>query len=336
MAENDPQFVPLASHLARSEIFDRYRRSLGAEERTYWQIIYLKSLGKVIAEIAQVTGHKRSWVRQLIVRYNAVGPDQFVNDLPPTLATPALQADYARKTRELDTARAAQQSLLASPIPDHAELDIATFMRTATEVGGDYYDFNICGDGVLTIAIGDATGHDTKAGMMVTATKSLFQALGNVPDLLGLVRQLTTTLKRLNLRGLYMSLTVGRYDSGVLDLVVAGMPPAFVYRKDTGTVRQVVLKGMPLGAFTEFPYERCSIGLEPGDAVLLVTDGVTELVNPAGQMLTANRVQTLFAECGHLPAQGIAETIRRAGRAWRAEQALQDDATLMVLKRRED
>ena len=329
------KYIPLKDHLTQKAIFDRYRLSLGAEERTYWQVIYLKCLGKVIAEIAQVTGAEPDWVEQLILRYNEVGPDQFVKNLPPTLASPEALADYDRKTKELDTARAAQQSLLTSPIPEYEDLDIAAFMRTATEVGGDYYDFNVGDDGALTFAIGDATGHGTKAGMMVTATKTLFKALSDVPDLLGLVRQLTTTLKSLNLRGMYMHLTLGRYCQGDLDLVVAGMPPAFVYRKATGTVQQVVLKGMPLGSFPDFPYERCSLQLHPGDAILLVSDGVTELVNPGGQMLTTTRLQSLFEECAEGTATDICSTLRLAGRAWRAEQELKDDATLLVLKRKD-
>ena len=334
MTKTRDQFIPLEPHLSQKAIFDRYRRSLGAEERTYWQIIYLKCLGKVVSEIAQVTGNRKQWVQRLILRYNRVGPDNFVTELPPSLASPEGQADYDRKTRELDTARVAQQSLLASPIPAHEELDIAAFMRTATEIGGDYYDFNVGDDGVLTIAIGDATGHGAKAGMMVTATKTLFKVLGSVPDLLSLVRQLTRTLKSLNLRGLFMHLTLGRYDRGRLDLVVAGMPPAFLYRAATGTVQQVVLKGMPLGSFPEYPYERCSIRLAPGDAILLVSDGLTELSNPAGHRLTEERLQILFEECAHKSAKQIVRTIRRAGRAWRAEQALKDDVTMLVLKRR--
>ena len=334
MAASREHYIPLAEHLSREAIFDRYRESLEADERTYWQVIYLKSLGKVVTEIAQVTGYTPQWVRRLILRYNDVGPGKFAAELPATLATPELQADYERKTRELDTARAAQQSLLASLIPDHPCLDIAAYMRTASEVGGDYYDFHVCDNGMLTVAIGDATGHGAKAGMMVTATKTLFKALGDTPNLLGLVRRLTTTLKSLNLRGLYMSLTLGRYARGVLDLVVAGMPPAFVYRSRASRVRQVLMKSMPLGSFPEFPYERCSVNLAHGDAVLFVSDGITELVNPAGEMLSVGRLQSLFEECGHGTAKHIVNTIRRGCRAWGAEQALQDDATILVLKRK--
>ncbi len=334
MATAKDQIIPLASHLTQDAIFDRYRQSLGAEERTYWQIIYLKSLGKVVADIAQITGNRQDWVRRLVTRYNELGPDNFVTELPPTLASREQHADYARKTRELDTARVAQQSLLSVPVPTHKDLEIDAFMRTATEVGGDYYDFNVDQRGTLTLAIGDATGHGAKAGMMVTATKTLFNALSDVPDLLSLVRTLTRTLKSLNLRGTYMHLSLGRYHQGMLDLVVAGMPPALLYRSRSDQVSAVVLKGMPLGSFPNFPYERCTLEIRPGDAILLVSDGLTELVNPAGEMLTHERVRDLFHESARGSAHHIIHTIQQAGRAWRAEQPLQDDVTMVVLKRK--
>ena len=333
MSTDRQEIIPLAPHLSRRDIFDRYRLSLGAEERTYWQIIYLKCLGKVVNEIAQVTGYPSDWVRRLIARFNEEGPDNFVKNLPSTLATPEQQADYARKTRELDTARVAQQSLLSAPAPSHEDLDIAAFMRTASEVGGDYFDFAVSEGGAVTAAVGDATGHDTKAGMMVAATKALFTALAPTRDLLDLTRILTETLKQLNLRGLYMGLSLARYHEGSLELVVAGMPPVFSYNAKTRTVSQVVLKGMPLGSFADFPYQRHVMPFAPGDAVLLVTDGVTELVNPAGHMLTADRVCWIFQECAHRSAEDIVQTVRAAGRAWRAEQPLQDDATLLALRR---
>jgi len=327
--------IPLKDHLTRREIFDRYRCSLGAEERTYWQVIYLKSLGKVFSDIAQVTGFDPVWVRRLIRRYNEVGPDTFATDLPPALASPEQQADYARKTQELAKASTAQQALLSPPIPDHPDLDIAAFMRTAYEVGGDYYDFKSGPDNALTVAIGEATGHGIVAGMMVAATKTLFILLGQSPDLLDTVRKISRTLKALNLRGLYMHLTLGRYHEGILALVAAGMPSPFFYHKDAGTVHQISLRGAPLGSFTSFPYERHTVSIAPGDTILLVSDGVTELVNPAGEMLTSERVQRIFEECCHRSAQDILRTVRRAGRAWRAEQPMQDDATILVLKRKE-
>ncbi|MBK7379017.1 MAG: hypothetical protein IPJ03_08430 [Ignavibacteriales bacterium] len=82
-----------------------------------------------------------------------------------------IQADNDRKTKELEEARQLQLSMLPKDLPQLPNLDIAVYMKTATEVGGDYYDFNVDPDGTLTFAIGDATGHGMKAGIIVSMVK---------------------------------------------------------------------------------------------------------------------------------------------------------------------
>ena len=66
-------------------------------------------------------------------------------------------------------------SLLPSTVPELPDLHVAVYLKTATEVGGDYYDFSEEADGTLTVAIGDATGHGLRAGIMVAVAKSLSQ-----------------------------------------------------------------------------------------------------------------------------------------------------------------
>ena len=332
--------LKLTPHLSEREIFERYRKTTRAVERTHWQIIYLKSQDKTVGEIAEVTGYSAAWIRRLIHRYNQNGPDAFAAALPqapgmvPVAKVQQLEADHARKSEELDTARAAQLSMLSPPVPKHPDLDLAVFMETASELGGDYYDFHLDADGALTIAVGDATGHGAKAGMMVTATKSLFKAMGHESDLLGLVRRFTQTLKSLNLRGLYMHLTLGRYQHDQLDLVVAGMPPVLVYRAATGHVEDVVLKGMPLGSFPDFPYQQCTLTLEPGDTVLLMSDGYLELLNAEGRMLEPHRVRALFEEAAGLSSEAVIAHLRQAGKTWANGRPLNDDVTFVVLKRK--
>ena len=358
----------LAHHLAPSAIYERYRQATQAVQRTHWQVIYLKSQGKSTGEIAEVTGYSKAWIRRLIHRYNQAGPDAFarprasgpgvvpveavkklaadharnvkvVKKLEADHARKAeavkkLEADHARKSEELDTARQVQLSMLNPPVPDHPDLAIAAFMKTASELGGDYYDFHHDDDGTLTVAIGDATGHGAKAGMMVTATKSLFKAMGHDPDLLGLVRRITQTLKSLNLPGLYMHMTVGKYKDGQFHLVAAGMPPILVYRAATRHVEDVVLKGMPLGSFPDFPYQQCTITLAPGDTVLLMSDGYLELLNERGEMLEGSRVRALFEEAAGDTPDAVIDHLRRAGNAWANNRPLNDDVTFVVLKRK--
>ena len=89
--------------------------------------------------------------------------------------------------------------MLPKCLNDLPGIDICFEMTTATEVGGDYYDYFITNDGTLNIAIGDATGHGTKAGLMVATIKSLFNALGAnmmIPDFFN---RCTEIIKKMNL-----------------------------------------------------------------------------------------------------------------------------------------
>ncbi|MDE2955651.1 MAG: SpoIIE family protein phosphatase [Bacteroidota bacterium] len=331
---SSPQRLPLAAHLPPMGVFDHYRRTIGGVERTHWQVIYLKSQGKRIAEIASVTGYSEPWIVEVIRRYNEYGPDAFVDQPESTVVTLAQHRDLKRQSAELNTASRAQREMLAVSLPDHPELDIAAFQRSASEVGGDYYDFNLTDDGSLTLAIGDATGHGTRAGMMVVATKTLFTTFAGQGSLLDLIRQMSRILKRLNLRATYMHLTLGRYHQGRLDLTGGGMPPALVYRSESGQVEEVAVKGAPPGSFTGFPYSVQSVFLAPGDVALMVSDGLTELMSPSGEMFQSDRVRCLLAELARTRSSDIIEGIRQAGLAWRAECELKDDVTMIVLKRR--
>ncbi|MEO1088324.1 MAG: HAMP domain-containing protein, partial [Acidobacteriota bacterium] len=87
-----------------------------------------------------------------------------------------IQAELDRHRRELDEARTFQLSMLPRELPSHNGWETAVHMETATEVGGDYYDFHVAGDAGMTAVVGDATGHGARAGTMVTVIKSLFTA----------------------------------------------------------------------------------------------------------------------------------------------------------------
>src|SRR6185369_17623955 len=105
-----------------------------------------------------------------------------------------LRAENERRALELEEARQLQLSMLPASVPMLPGLEIAAYMKPATEVGGDYYDFHVGEDGTLTVAVGDATGHGLKAGTIVTATKGLFNALAGQPDLVATLDQTSRAL----------------------------------------------------------------------------------------------------------------------------------------------
>ena len=242
------------------------------------------------------------------------------------------EAENARKSRELEEARSLQLSMLPKELPQLPNLDIAVYMKTATEVGGDYYDFQVGMDGTLTIVIGDATGHGLKAGTMVTATKSLFNTLGSNSDILLTFNEITRCIKQMQIHMLSMCLTMMKIRGNKMIMSAAGMPPALIYRKNTMAVEEIVLKGMPLGAVTDFPYQLKETNLNPGDTVLLLSDGLPELFDKNKEMFSYERVVQVFSKHAHKSPEEIIEGLKRAGSDWVEDTDPDDDVTFVVLK----
>ena len=241
------------------------------------------------------------------------------------------QMENARKTQELAEARKLQLSMLPQAVPQLPNLDIAVYMKPATEVGGDYYDFHLS-NGTLTVAIGDATGHGMKAGTMVATTKGLFKMTAEENNLPQVFKQISGTLKSMNLGLMYMSLTLLKLQDNRARLCAAGMPPAFRYRESNGSVEEIVLKSLPLGGFPNFPYQVCEFDLEPGDAIILMSDGFPEMLNPAGEILDYPGAQRVVEAVAHEAPQRVIEQLVQAGRDWAAGRPQEDDVTFVVLK----
>ena len=159
----------------------------------------------------------------------------------------SVEAENARKTEELEQARRIQLSLLPAEAPAIPYLDVAAYMQTATEVGGDYYDFFPQADGALYVVTGDATGHGISAGMIVSMTKSALRAL-EVSSPHVLLGQLNGVIRAVHLERMQMALNVAYFTESEVALSSAGMPPLFRYRAATGEVEEILVPGLPLGA----------------------------------------------------------------------------------------
>jgi serine phosphatase RsbU (regulator of sigma subunit) len=243
-----------------------------------------------------------------------------------------LESELQRQAAELEEARALQLSMLPRQVPMLDGLQIAAYMQTATEVGGDYYDFHLAHDGTLTIAVGDATGHGMRAGTMVTATKGLFNALAAQPDPVTTLQQFTAALKRMNLSKLYMALTLVVIRGREVTVASAGMPHALHYRSGTREVVPVVLKGMPLGAFNQFPYQQHHFTAASGDALLLMSDGFPEAFRPDGEILGDDRALAAYAEVATESAEAALARLVEVAKAWMDGMPPRDDLTFVAIR----
>ncbi|MBD0372902.1 MAG: SpoIIE family protein phosphatase [Pyrinomonadaceae bacterium] len=248
------------------------------------------------------------------------------------LAHERTRAENERRARELEEARQLQLSMLPARVPQLPNLEIAAYMKPATEVGGDYYDFHIGDDGTLTVAVGDATGHGLKAGTMVTATKSLFNNLADEPDITTIFRQTSRALKQMNLRGLFMAMTMLKIKSNNLQISSAGMPAALIYRAQTKLVEEISIKALPLGSIANFPYRQQEISLSAGDTVVMLSDGFPEMFNEAGETLGFDKAGVILMEAAEHPPQEIINRLIRVGESWAGNHPQDDDVTFVVLK----
>jgi sigma-B regulation protein RsbU (phosphoserine phosphatase) len=131
-----------------------------------------------------------------------------------------------------------------------------------------------------------------------------------------------------------MAFSLVRIKGSAISFSSAGMPPAFLFRHETGKVEEIQLRGMPLGAMKNAPYGLHELTMEPGDTLLLLTDGLPEQKNTAGEMFNYERViETLTAVFPARP-QVVIEQLVRAGEAWMDGIALDDDITLLVIQKK--
>ena len=243
-----------------------------------------------------------------------------------------IQIENERKSLELEEARQLQLAMLPKQLPSLPNMNIAVYMQTATEVGGDYYDFHVEEDGTLTAVIGDATGHGLKAGTIVTITKSLFHSLASNENILETFSKISKVIKDMKFRQLSMCLTMIKIKENKMIISSAAMPPALVYRKNEKNIDEIELRGMPLGAMNNFPYKKEEILLNSGDTIFLMSDGFPELANKNNEMYGYDRTKTEFQLVGEKEPEEIVEYLKNSATDWIDGKDPDDDVTFVVIK----
>ena len=236
-----------------------------------------------------------------------------------------------RKNGELAEAKALQERLLPKTLPIIKNLDIAAYLRTSTEVGGDYYDFFEEPDGSLYAICGDATGHGTASGMLVSITKA---GLIGLPQLSpkDVLHELNRVVKKVDLGILRMSLNIALVKDNQITLSSAGMPPYFIYRAATNTTEEIQLSGVPLGSFNDVHFDQTNTSFNSGDILVIISDGLPEAPNLAGDLFDYQKVQNLISTYGNQTAQGVIDQLMMEADAWLSGNQNPDDITLVVIK----
>ncbi len=244
----------------------------------------------------------------------------------------ALEAENERKTKELEDARQLQISMLPKEVPLLPGFEIAVYMKTATEVGGDYYDFNVADDGTLSVAFGDATGHGMQAGTIVTLMKGLFVSdvsRFTVPEFLN---HCSRAIKKIKMGRLFMAFSLIRLKDQAIALSSAGMPPVYLYRHATRSVEEILVKGMPLGAMKHPQYDLHEEALAQGDTLLMLTDGLPEQKNASGEMFAYARLEEAFGKAAGGTPEAVVRRLVENIESWMVGASQEDDITLLAIR----
>ncbi len=247
------------------------------------------------------------------------------------------RAERERLERELALAERIQTSIL----PRHPEvpgLDIATVMLPATEVGGDYFDVLPTLDGCM-IGIGDVAGHGLNSGLVMMMLQSAVStAVALNPDLtptdafVAVNRVLYENIRNRLLQDEHVTLALIRYRTDGHLTIAGAHDDILIFRARTGEAEIVPLTGFWAGAVpdvAELTVDQYA-QLEPGDVVLLYTDGSTEAMDAQRQLFGRDRLAYEFARVGRKPVAEIRDHLLAAVQSWLYHQ--DDDIALLVVR----
>ena len=237
-----------------------------------------------------------------------------------------------RKDKELADAREFQLRMVAQEIPDFEGIDIKAFMRTSTEVGGDYYDFFEMDDGSFYAVCGDATGHGSQSGMMVSITKAGLAGMNlKSPD--QILNKLNKVVRRVDTGRLRMSLTVCIFRDKHVHISAAAMPPAYLYSSRKNRVEEIEICNLPLGGLYDETFDEVVRSFDEGDVLVLLSDGLPEAPNNEGNLLDYPAVKECIEQTAYKGAATVKRSLVELADDWLKGSQNPDDITFVVFEK---
>tara|TARA_A100001011_G_C14314835_1_gene847450 strand:- start:74 stop:3421 length:3348 start_codon:yes stop_codon:yes gene_type:complete len=237
-----------------------------------------------------------------------------------------------RRNQELEEARKLQNSLLPKKIPSRKEYDISVYLKSATEVGGDYYDFIENENNELYAICGDATGHGVVSGIMVSVTKAGLNGI-NMDDPSTILNNLNSIVKRVNFGRLRMSLSVAKINNGSIELSSAAMPPTYYYNAKKNNVEEILVPNLPLGGIEGEKFDGVKKDFKKGDVIVMISDGLPELPNKEDVLLDYPKVFECIKNNCNESADEIKDALVSMSENWADGLMNPDDITIVVIKK---
>jgi sigma-B regulation protein RsbU (phosphoserine phosphatase) len=240
-----------------------------------------------------------------------------------------------RFERELNLAREIQQRFQPSGAPNVTGYEMQGISFPCYEIGGDYYDFIERPDGRMVIALGDVSGKGTSAALLMSSLHAAMhaqipahKALGDTISAVNRYLAETIPMNR------FITLFCAELDpaTGSLSFLNAGHNPPLIAHAG-GSMEQLAAGGIPLGIVAEAVYREGRAQLQPGDALVIYSDGVSETQNAAGEEYGPVRLYNTVARYLESTAAGIRDKIEADLTKFAQGTPAGDDITLVIVKR---
>jgi serine phosphatase RsbU (regulator of sigma subunit) len=245
-------------------------------------------------------------------------------------------ADRLSLKNDLEIAREIQYAMLPQAAYDSPTFEASGLTRPANTVGGDFYDVLPLPDGRVIVTLGDVAGKGSPAALLMALLLAMFRTLVDEGlEAAALAERLNVQVSRHSPASRFITLFFAACDpaTGRVVYVNAGHMPGLLRRRN-GTFEQLSGGGIALGMFEQSKYQAHETTIEPGDTLVLYSDGVTEAENHKGQAFEEpglERVVTLNAQA---TPPDLARTILRVVETHAQETYLADDLTVLVVRRK--
>lgn len=257
---------------------------------------------------------------------------------PPVLAEDRPQRE--RLLNEFAVAAAVQRGVLPSHAPAVPGYSVAAECRPAREVGGDLYDFLALQDGRWAFCVADVSGKGVPAALYMTLTKGMLAAERTfAPDIRSMALSINRSLYEAGRHRTFVTMAVAAVDPDqhYAEILRAGHNPVLWHQSRTGESRYLQPAGVGLGLAANTTFERSlateTIPLEPGDVVVLYSDGLTEAMDPDQAQFGEDRLAGVVQNSAALDAAGILAAVVGAAERFKRGADPHDDLTILVLKR---
>src|ERR687897_400391 len=237
-----------------------------------------------------------------------------------------------RIEQELRVARMIQQTLLPKSLPELEGHQLEVYYQPAREVGGDFYDFLRLPDGRLGLIVGDVSGKGVPAAIVMAITRTMLRAAYHLGSPGQILEQVNDNLLPDIPPNMFVTCLAALLDSSTGRLQYANAGHDLPYVRHANGVSRLQASGMPLGLMPDMTYEEKEVTLQPGESILLYSDGLVEAHSPQREMFGFPRMQRYVGahpEGAALIDSLLAELEQFTGEEWEQE----DDITLLTLQR---